>query len=694
MLRIRILLFLSALSTSLIGQEPFYNWVVDFGAISGQDQAYDMATDDDGNVYITGLFWGTVDFDPGAGTSSLTSAGNADIFVLKLNSNGSFEWAKRIGNTLTDEAQSICLDQSGNILLGGFFAGTVDFDPGSGTYNMSGGNSTNPDGFVLKLTHDGNFIWAKQVSGFYDEKIYDVTTDANNNVYATGSFNWSADFDPGTSTVTLNTNGSSDAFILKLNSSGEYSWAKNVGGSSGDLGRKIVVDNSGNVYSSGNFQGTADFDPNSGTSNMTSNGSQDVYVLRLSSTGTFDWVNQIGGAGYELLGAIYLDENDNLYTSGNFEGTVDFDPGNGIQNITAINNENDMFLQKVSSNGTLLWIRTIGAWGNDGIGVVSLGFDNDVYLTGYYDGSINVSTTNGVVSLDSNGYSSMFLARLNASGDFIWAKSMGGTAFNHGHSLSIQENFDVYIAGRFSGNSSYEPGNGNSVISTSGPFDNDNFILKLTQCQIDSTSQQVSECESYTWTDGNTYTSSGIYSETYTNQSGCDSVATLDLTINEYPDVSLTTTDSSIIADFGGLSQHFYTWLDCDDGYGVIFIDSNGIYATGESFVPLETGSYAVRINNSGCVDTSECMPFTVLSVENKTDNGSIELFPNPTAGEVFIDSDVAAIERIEIHNLNGQLIRTQYSSIRQSFYLDKEGIYFVSIYTDKGIDVQRIIVN
>ncbi len=240
-----------------------------------------IAVDIAGNVYTTGYFNGTGDFDPGPGTFNLTSAGVWDIFVSKLDSAGGFVWAKRMGGTEPDWGFGIAMDATGNVYTTGYFEGTVDFDPGPGTFNLTSASSWE-DVFVLKLDGAGNFVWAKRMGGTGVDAGWDIAVNGAGNVYTTGHFQGTTDFDPGPGTFNLTSAGSTDIFVSELDSAGDFVWAKSMGGTSGDYSRGIAVDGAGNVYTTGHFQGTGDFDPGPGTFNLTSAGNSDIFVSKLS----------------------------------------------------------------------------------------------------------------------------------------------------------------------------------------------------------------------------------------------------------------------------------------------------------------------------------------------------------------------------------------------------------------------------
>jgi hypothetical protein len=303
-----------------------------------------------GNVYVTGFFSATADFDPGPGTFNLTSDGGQDIFVCKLNSDGNFVWAKDLGGNGQDNGNSIAVDSAGNVLTTGFFTGTADFDPGPGTFNLTSSGSF--DTFVSKLDSSGNFVWARDLGGngqpgsglgsFGDG----IALDKAGNVYTTGFFTLTADFDPGPGTFNLTSAGDQDIFVSKLDSGGNFVWAKGFGGTGRDDGLGITLDGAGNVYTTGSFQNTADFDPGPGTFDLTSAGSDDVFVSKLDNSGNFVWAKDLGGSDADSGSGIATFGPGNVYTTGEFQGTADFDPGPGTFNLTSAGMQ-DVFLSKL-----------------------------------------------------------------------------------------------------------------------------------------------------------------------------------------------------------------------------------------------------------------------------------------------------------------------------------------------------------
>ncbi|MEP1906348.1 MAG: SBBP repeat-containing protein, partial [Nitratireductor sp.] len=315
------------------------------------DIGYSIEVDSSGNSYVTGTFQGTADFDPGAGTTNLTSAGDSDVFIAKYDSDGALVWAKSVGETNTDRGNSISVDSSGNSYVTGEFRNTVDFDPGAGTTNLT--SAGNRDVLIAKYDSDGALVWAKNVGGTSSDTSYSIEVDSSGNSYVTGNFSGTADFDPGAGTANLTSAGSSDVFIAKYDSDGALAWAKNVSGTSGDEGYSISVDSSGNSYVTGFFQGTADFDPGAGTTDLTSAGGSDVFIAKYNSDGALVWAKNVGGTSYDQGQSISVDSSGNSYVTGYFQGTADFDPGAGTANLTSAGGS-DGFIAKYDSDGNFV----------------------------------------------------------------------------------------------------------------------------------------------------------------------------------------------------------------------------------------------------------------------------------------------------------------------------------------------------
>ena len=321
------------------------------------DAATDVALDGSGNIYTVGWFEGIVDFDPGPLSFSLTSLGRDDFFVSKLDSAGDFVWARAMGGPDSDAASGIALDGSSNVYTVGGFEGTVDLDPGPGTFNLTtagDGNITSlgqADIFVSKLDSAGNFIWARAMGGPFADEATGVALDGSGNVYTVGGFRGTADFDPGRLSFNLTNAGGQnstqlDIFVSKLDTAGNFIWARAMGSRFGEAASDIALDRSGNSYAVGTFEDTIDFDPGPLTYILNAEGDYSIFVSKLDSAGNFGWAGSIGGPFSQDVSGVELDSAGNVYTVGAFQGTGDFDPGPGVFNLTTPG-DFDIFVCKI-----------------------------------------------------------------------------------------------------------------------------------------------------------------------------------------------------------------------------------------------------------------------------------------------------------------------------------------------------------
>jgi hypothetical protein len=385
-------------------------WAKNMGG-TGIDAGRAIAVDSSANVYITGYFNVTADFDPGAGTVNLTSAGLSDSYVSKMDSNGNFVWAKRIGGTDYDSGEGIALDLGANVYTTGSFYGTVDFNPDAGIADLT--SAGNKDIYISKLNTSGSYAWARNMGGTGDnDQGYSIATDPFSNIYTTGSFSGTADFDPGANIFNLIGLGNKDIFVSKLNINGVFVWAKSMGGTNNEIGNGITVDPFGNVYTTGYFSGIVDFDPSVLTANMSGVGGFDIFVSKLDTGGNYTWAKTIGGLNDEVGSDIAVDSNGNVYTTGYFAGRADFDPGAAIVNLDTAGFF-DIFISKLNSSGNYIWAKSIGGTGNEDGYSIAVASSGNIYITGYFQGTVDFDPGASTTNLVSAGSNDIFVSKLN-----------------------------------------------------------------------------------------------------------------------------------------------------------------------------------------------------------------------------------------------------------------------------------------
>lgn len=512
-------------------QTPTLEWAYEIGAAS-LDATLAQTTDAAGNIYSVGYFTGDIDLNPGPGFLTASSEGSTDIFIQKMDASGNFVWGKRIGGVWADRPNDIAIDNSGNVYVTGGFKNTVDFDPGSGVYNRVADNTfQTAAAFILKLNSSGTFQWVRTADT--DSEGYAVDTDNAGNVYVAGRIlNW-VDF--GTTSI------GGDAFFWKLNSNGDQQWVKALDDVGGSVNLRIAyhglqVDGSGNMYVTGRFDGTQDFVPGNGAQNLVSNGGTDAFLAKYNSSCVLQWVKQIGGSGSDYGLSLHRSSTGDLFVVGSFSGISDFDPESGTgQYAFQSNGSLDIFALKTNSNGDVQWASAFGGTGFDYAGDITANSTGEVVVTGYYEETADfdpdlVSTHN----ITAAGGDDVFIEKLSATGALQWVQSIGSTGDDNGWTVHYHGN-SLYAGGDFSGTADFDPSSSTYDLTSSASTAA--YIMKLDECTPTSSSISPVSCGAYTSPSGNnTWTTTGTYTDVIPNTAGCDSVITVNLTIQDDED--------------------------------------------------------------------------------------------------------------------------------------------------------------
>ena len=426
----------STISTTIVSDEvPNVSWARSIGG-TFYDYGSAVATDSAGNVYVIGDYESIITI----GSITLTSAGGEDVFVAKYDTNGAVQWATSIGGTDTSLGFGIATDSAGNVYVTGEYEGTVYFEP-STSLTSSGSNY---DGFVAKYNTSGTFEWAKSIVGTGSDAGFGIATDSAGNVYVTGKYEGIANFGSSTS---LTGAGIYDAFIAKYTTSGAVQWARSIGGPTADYGYAIAADSAGNVYVTGGYSDTVDFEP--GTS-LSSVASMDGFVAKYNTSGAVQWARSIGGTGTNFGFGIATDSAGNVYVTGRYQDIVYFEPSTSL---TSVDGSNDAYVAKYNTSGSVQWARTIGGTGSDSLSTVATDSSGNVYVTGYYSGTIIIGST----TLTNAGGTDAFVTKYNTSGTVQWAKSIGGTSSDSGNGIATDSSGNVYVTGRYNGTANFGP---------------------------------------------------------------------------------------------------------------------------------------------------------------------------------------------------------------------------------------------
>ncbi len=529
-----LLIFCFVYTTQIFAQ-PNFEWATQVG--NDQDDAViQLVMDSEGSTYTIGSFQGTVDFDRGPGVSELTSAGSFDMYILKLDVNGDFLWVKHFSGSQAVLGYSISLDNNDNIIATGRYSGTVDFDPGIATSNQSTNGTA--DAFILKLDSSGDYLWSgTSETSNYATGLF-VVTDDNNNIYISGTFIGIVDLNFFSGVMNFTSTGQNgDGFITKIDSNGNFQWTEHIEASQSGFvwPNAMELDQNNNLYITGSFSGTTDFNTGSGTLEFISS-NYDVFILKTNSNGDFIWANQIGGTGTDNCYSIVLDSQSNIYVSGSFGNTANFDPNNSNFSLTT-NGSADAFAAKYNSTGDFQWAIQNGGTSTDVANSINI-IGSKVYIGGRFRQTVDFDPGAGTFELIANGLTSydVFIQALDFQGNFIWARRIGSTDQELLSDLALGDNGSIYALGSFELETDFNPNSG-LFLMTPNTNSTDGFIVKLGTCSSPSTgTDSQTACSSYTWIDGNTYTSNNSTATyTYINgaSSGCDSIVTLNLIIED-----------------------------------------------------------------------------------------------------------------------------------------------------------------
>ncbi len=409
------------------------------------------------------------------------------------------------GSTGLDWGAAAVVDSEGNIFVGGYFAGTVDFDPGVGTENhdTNGGY----DIFISKFNSNYEHQWTKTFGGSANESLDSFSIDQEDNLIIPGAFYDTVDFDPGAGTENHVSSGSTDAFLLKLDNDGNFVWVKTFGSTSHDWGMYVDIDSNNSYFLVGKFNGMVDFDPGDETENHTSAGDYDCYLSFFDSGGNHQWTKTWGYTGkdatyrvrlnsqddiyivgystvagdifirkysstYELEWArefigsesyldsaydIVFDSQDNYYVTGWFRTTTDFDPSDETDNQIVVGGE-DVFLTKYNADDGYQWTVTWGGSGNDEGLSLAVDREDNPYVIGMFNNTVDFDAGDETHSYISAGGADIFVTSYSSAGEYNWTKTFGSTGvLDYGNNILITDTSKLLITGTFGNTVDFDP---------------------------------------------------------------------------------------------------------------------------------------------------------------------------------------------------------------------------------------------
>lgn len=446
-----------------------------------QQAAGSTCMDSQGSVITIGTFVNSTDLDPGPGVFTVTSNGNADVFIQKVDAFGNFLWGASFGaSTGSPEwATSVAVDSQDNIILTGRTSSTVDLDPGPGTDFQTTPNTVFAV-YVIKLDPQGQYLWGRIFGGFGNDAGHGVAIDSQDNIITVGSLGNGGDLDPGPGVFTAVGNGQSDIFVQKMDANGNFLWGAAMGGTAHDIAYAVDVDSNDDILVTGEFRNVVDFDPGPGNVSRISGGAEDIFVLKLTSSGVFQWVHSFGGTGSERGRAITVGPDGGPVFTGRITSPTDFDPGPD-EFLLAGSFTEDAFLCKLNSGGDFAWAFMLKTFLNEGLAITSDAGGN-IYSTGSYgtfsNNPLDLDPGPGENLIFNNGGGDIWLASYTPGGGHRWGFGIGSTQNDFPTGVAVGIGHRIVICGSFRQTIDMDPGTG-AFLMTSGSGSNSGGFVAL-----------------------------------------------------------------------------------------------------------------------------------------------------------------------------------------------------------------------
>ncbi|RFS17842.1 SBBP repeat-containing protein [Emticicia sp. C21] len=414
---------------------------------TGNDQGLGIATDNSGNVFVTGYFHSSATF----GDTIVTSSGGADIFLAKYTSTGTLIWITTAGGSGTDASNDVAVDSNGDVYITGYIEATAHFN---GSTLISSGST---DVFIAKYSSTGVFQWVNRGGSTLNDLAFSIAIDSGNNVYITGYCKDLSSFS-GTNVTSA---GNADVFFAKYNTSGSLQWIQITGGPNDDVGRGICVDISGYVYLTGYTTGAT----NIANVPFVVGGGTDFFCAKYSPfTSTYVWHGYGLGSGNDSGVGITTDLDGNTYMTGYFSNTFTL-AGTVVNSSGSL----DVFVAKFNATPMLVWVKTAGGTGSDvGFDIV-VDTDGNVFTTGYFAETVSFSNK----QVTSAGLNDIFIAKYNSAGVVQWVQSSGNTEIDYGVDLALDADNNIYLSGYFQNTAKFGSKN---LISAGGQ---DVFVTRI-----------------------------------------------------------------------------------------------------------------------------------------------------------------------------------------------------------------------
>ncbi len=670
-----------------------YKWAKRIGGVEG-NYVSTVKTDLQNNVFITGYFLGAMDFDPGAGSDLRTSNGSEDVFIIKLDSSGVYQWGIQYGSSGSDKSIDLVISSNQNVVVAGFYTGTINFGQGVGsapTLTSIGGREV----FIAFISNDGIPEAAVDIGGPGDINPISIELDNNDNLFLTGSFSGTCHFNPLTTTTTTSI-ATVEGFLLKLNGGANFGWVKRMGGAIGSecRGNNLVLTNNGDIAITGSFKGTVDFNPGVLQFNLTAYGtSEDLFIGRLNANGDLLWAqkaNQIDlNDGPDKGISIVEDFDGNLIIGGIYWGSLDFDQTNAIESLTS-QGANDIFILKLTSAGSFVWINTYGGVNYEIMNDLVITADGQTIMTGYLTGPADFDPSPGIFNLIPNNINNLDYA-------------------------------DIFIS---------------KSGSCALPYPLTQIVSPTAACQWSEIQISVNTsygAESYNWElpDGSSYidgiytnqvtlqlgTVSGVISVVPANSCGYGPSTSINITVDSLP-IILDQPVNRVIDENSSTSfttncygsNLIYKWQKETAGvYGNL---SNNATYSGTSTNTLNVNNCSLSLNgtnyrcvitNGTCRDTTNEVLLTVNdtigvpnSIGNFEPNSLLQIYPSVSDGSYMVQNDLVGGNLVySVFDIAGRIINSGmflqgYNQL--NLKNDAAGVYFLKVSLPKEVQTIRLL--
>lgn len=398
-------------------------WSLRFGN-KKRDNGRGIATDSKGNIYLTGLFSGKVDF---GNKKPIDSGKLLNVFLAKYDSEGTLKWVKSIGNKGEEDASAVTVDKDDNVIIAGLFSEQLRIEGKLLDAEREADNI-----FVAKWDSSGKLQWAKDFGADGNDVAHGLATDSAGNIILTGRYQQFIDFGKGK----LRSNGNNEIFITKLTPAGELLWARSIGALHDDVGRAVAVDVQDNIYLGADITTNTMLDGKK----LDIKGQTDAGVIKFDANGNVQWATTWGGAFQEILVSLAVDPAGGVIAVGAFKDKM------------VINGEthkskggSDMFVVKLDTNGKVQWARTWGDRYKDIAAGVSVNKFGTIAVTGWFERKVNFG--GGVRK--SEGNKDVFLLKLDRNGKYMWDNHFGAKGDDTGRGVIIDDSGVITLSGTF-----------------------------------------------------------------------------------------------------------------------------------------------------------------------------------------------------------------------------------------------------